>query len=431
MATAPNAFAKVYPFSKSNRLTLLEDPEKGMEYKLNLVKQAKHHINIVTYLWDASSFPKKLAHELKEANARGVEIRIVTNFVMTFGVDMLGKGRKEMKSMSDKTLFSYLALTPGNNIVATNNFHEKILLVDGKTLVMGGRNITDNSLSGKDMEVVVEGAAVNQVQDHFKTIYDFSSDLKAESKCKRIQNESSKAKCFESFNKNKFGARDPKFFPKPERFEDGEEARIITHSAILKQHELDLKHEERLVMKDDILDTVTKMNFKKLRFYNYFVMPTARFQNFLNKKLSEGSDIDMITNSYKTASFSIDQGYLYGLPESLELVKNGMKMYQWQGSGQFTYLHEKVLIFNDNRVMIGSHNFGTGSTSVSNEIMIDIKSERLASHLIDVYEGEKHDSSITNQVDEDFLQNESDVHAKKIKSLRKDGLVGKIIREIY
>ena len=49
---------------------------------------------------------------------------------------------------------------------------------------------------------------------------------------------------------------------------------------------------------------------------------------------------------------------------------------------------KKVLIFDEDHIIIGSHNFGTGSTSVSNEIAVEIKSKRIADRLIDVFESE-------------------------------------------
>jgi phosphatidylserine/phosphatidylglycerophosphate/cardiolipin synthase-like enzyme len=112
------------------------------------------------------------------------------------------------------------------------------------------------------------------------------------------------------------------------------------------------------------------------------------------------------------------------------MVDNGLKLYQWQGNGQMTYVHEKVLIFDEDHVIIGSHNFGTGSTSVSNEIVVEIKSERIAARLIEVFDEEKNDSNITNLVDGKFLQEEIDLYKKEIKRLH-SSFIGGVIREIY
>jgi cardiolipin synthase len=424
-----NAFGKVYEYTSSNRLTLLEDPKSAEDYKINLVKNAKHHVHIITYFWDDTNFPKRLARELKEANARGVEVRIITNFVMTFGTDIFGKGRKDFKGLSKDTVFSYLSLTPTDNVVATNNYHEKIILIDGKTVVMGGRNVSDSSLTGKDMEVVLEGPIVNQVQDHIKIMFDFSTGLKIKSKCEN-HSKSYKAKCTQAFEANKFSTKDKNFFPDQKKYKNGEVARMISHEAILKQHKLGLGKKERLLMEDDILNTVTKIKFKKMRGYGYFMMPTEKFKNFIEKSIVQGSEVEMITNSLKSASFSSNKGYIYGLPESKEMVENGLKLYQWQGNGQMTYVHEKVLIFDEDHVIIGSHNFGTGSTSVSNEIVVEIKSERIAARLIEVFDEEKNDSNITNLVDGKFLQEEIDLYKKEIKRLH-SSFIGGVIREIY
>ena len=64
---------------------------------------------------------------------------------------------KELENykISKTATFTYFSLTPGKDFTLTNSFHEKIFLVDGEVAIIGGRNISDSSLNGKDLEVLM------------------------------------------------------------------------------------------------------------------------------------------------------------------------------------------------------------------------------------------------------------------------------------
>lgn len=426
------SYGKVYEYTENNRLSLLEDPNTAVDYKIELIKKARHHINILTFFWDESEVPKRMALALNEANARGVEVRILTTFIATLGTDFLGKGKKVLNTKSKSALFSYLTLTPGTKFSVTHSLHEKIFIVDGERAIIGGRNVSDSSLSGKDLEVEMEGTVVNQVQDHFKRMYDFVVTQKIDSKCS-YKDDGSYIKdeaCEANYRKGQFTLTDLKFFPEQPVFPNGTKARILTHEAILHQAEKPMSKKKRLLQPDDILDTVVKIDFKKLRMYNYFILPTQRYQDFLESSLAKGNSIEVITNSLESATFSSNLGYIYSLPNSLNLLNRGLEVYQWQKDQRFNYVHQKTMIFDEDHVIVGSHNLVTGSTSVSNEIAIEFISRPIAERLIEVFEREKADPKITHKADAELLGNEISQSQKKIKYLHKNIVEG-FLKEIY
>lgn len=430
MAISTSAFSKVYEYTFDNQLTLLEDPAAAVDYKIDLINKAKHHVHILTFFWDETGVPTRMAKALNEANARGVEVRILTTFMPTVGTDLTGKGRGTLNTKSQIATFSYLSLTPGTKLSLTHSLHEKIFIVDGEKAIIGGRNVSDSSLNGKDMEIQMQGEVVNQVQDHFKVMYDHLVKLKENFYCNKDEDEDANYKCHEKYQDLKFSRSNLKFFPVQPKYPNGQKARILTHEAVLHQAEKRMNRSERLLQKDDILDTVVKIEFKKLRAYNYFMLPTARYKEFLDKNLAAGNSIEMITNSLESGQFSNNSGYIYALPDSLDLVNQGLKLYGWEQKQKLNYVHEKVLIFDEDHVVIGSHNFGTGSTSVSNEISIEFFSKTIASRLIDVFNNEISDRKITKIEDASLLENEIGMFKKKIKFLRSK-YVGSLLRELY
>jgi putative cardiolipin synthase len=417
--------AKVYEQTSGNKLTLIEDPVLSVDHKVELINHARHHVHIVTFFWDDSTVPSRLSDALNRAHARGVEVRILTSFIPTLTTDILGKGRRHLDINAKGATFSYFSLMPGPLFSFTSNLHEKIFIVDGEKAIIGGRNVSDSSLSGKDVEVEMEGPVVNEVQDHFKGVFDFLLAQKMEGHC-----QSSKSTyCEDGYKKMQFSRKDSNFFPTQPTFSEGDEARILTNDIIFHQAQ-GLKRKDRQTQPDDILDTVTKIDFKKLRAYNYFMLPTKRYQDFLEKNLALGNSIDVITNSMESATFSNNLGYFYGLPESLSLVNQGLELYQWQKDQKYNYVHEKVLIFDDERALIGSHNFVVGSTAVSNEIMVDIKSKSIVGHLIEVFDHEKNTAAITQKAEASLLTEQNETYKKKIKYLRTKPLAD-FLREMY
>ncbi|MDO9184330.1 MAG: phosphatidylserine/phosphatidylglycerophosphate/cardiolipin synthase family protein [Bacteriovorax sp.] len=427
-------FAKVYDFTEGNKLTLLQDARASVQLKLELIKNAKHHIHIMTYFWDKSGYPMEMIKELKKAHQRGVDIRILTTNLPSLAMDFWNTSEKELflgydVKNSESTL-AFLKLSPGQNESLINNVHEKIFLVDGEKAILGGRNITDKSYVAKDLEVVLEGSIVNQVQEHFKKMFSFLQKLNISKICKDQD-----SLCMENVARQSFADDDVKYFPIQPHYEGGARARILTNEVLFAQHKNGYSTKERLKLKDDIIDTIININFTKLRAYNYFIIPTDRYKDFLMKNILAGKEISIITNSKASAASISDKGYLYSLPVMLSYVENGINLYQWQGDvaeegkDQLFYLHEKVMLFDDDHGIIGSHNFGVGSTSVSSEISVEFYSQNIVKILNDVFDSELT-SKLTKQTNSSLLENEILQNKKMIKLLHSP-VFSSLVKEIY
>ena len=439
LCLSSNAFAKVYEHTYNNQLALIEDANESVDMKIDLIKNAKHHVHIITYFWDDSEVPERLAAELNKANERGVEVRIITSYLPTLGTDFFGRGKallnyknpKKRKKEVDgppSATFTYFALTPGGEFTVTNSFHEKLFLVDGEVAIIGGRNISDSSLNGKDLEIIMRGAVVNQVQEHFRSMYEFSMYLKFVDICK--QNSSLYEDCGQEYAGVRFEEEDKKYFGDQPVFSGGSKARILSHDALFYQYNFKIPRSKKENQQDDILDSTMEIDFEKLRAYNYFMIPTPRYQKYLEKNLESGKSIQIITNSHESAKFSINLGYFYSIPDAIDLVEKGLELYQWESNQKLNYVHEKVMIFDEDHAIVGSHNYGVGSTAVSNEIVIEFTSKKIVDRLIEVFENEINDPKITTRASLDFLKMEAEKYKKQIKILRKKSVKG-ILREIY
>jgi len=404
ISTPTNSYAEIYPYTRGNQVELLEDPHESAQQKIEFIRQAQDHIHIISFFWDDSNFAKQLADELIKAHKRGVEVRLLTSYLPSFLTDLQGDSRNRLMNYSDlHEDFLFIALKTFKQLITTNNLHEKIFLIDAEFAILGGRNISDSQFKGKDMEVLLRGQVVNQVQHHFHKMMNFVVDLFIEKRCNGVLSlrcEKTKKRYIPGLFKSS-----QKYLPRQPFYESDVEARILTHNVLIEQWKNDYKeNEDRVEIVDDIVETIISTPFKKLRGYNYFIIPTPRYKNFLIQSLEEGKQIEIVTNSQTSASSVSDSGYIYALKPMIELSKKGLDIIEWRGKAPHTYLHTKVMIFDEDRAIIGSHNLGVGSTSVSNEIAVEINSPSHVARLIEIFENDKKDTELTNQVDTEFLK---------------------------
>lgn len=431
--------SKVFNFTENNKLTLIHSAREGARLKIESVKKAKHHIHIITYFWDNKKYSQELALELRKAHERGVDVRIITTFIPTLVMDFFNKTKrslyKDFKKRNSNGVLSLLKFSPGRGRKITNNIHEKIFLVDSEMAIIGGRNIADNSFAAKDMEVMLEGPVVNEVQEHFHRMLSFMLEHKIERNCMLKETLEEAVECRAKINRENFSTKDENFFPIQPEYPNGAKARILTNEILQEQTKRLIKSSERYDLQDDIIDTIVKIEFNKLRAYNYFILPTDRYRNYLEKKLEEGKEIKMISNSLISSSAISNVGYIYSIPEIDNLLSRGIEMHQWlgemkNGNDLLFYLHEKVMLFDDDHGIIGSHNFGLGSTSVSSEIAVEFYSPAVVKELGDIFDHEFEERSITNVMDRLKLNDEFQAH-QKVRTLFKIKFLRNFIKQMY
>ncbi|WP_337270029.1 phospholipase D-like domain-containing protein [Oryzifoliimicrobium ureilyticus] len=154
------------PLTTGNSIDLLETGDDAYSAMLSAIKEATRSILLETYIFDRDVIGLRFAEALKEAVARGVEVRVL--------IDAVG-ARYSVPSILG--YFSEanvpVAVFNGNVIIglrlpyANLRTHRKILVVDGKVAFTGGMNIREGftkEISGdsfaRDTHFVVEGPVV-------------------------------------------------------------------------------------------------------------------------------------------------------------------------------------------------------------------------------------------------------------------------------
>ena len=153
-----------------NRIIPLEDGETAYPAMLEAIGQAQTSINLSSYIFDADGIGAEFVRHLKDAAARGVEVRVI--------IDAMGEKYSRVSpfrllNLSPVHIVRYLPLSDGAHINLRN--HRKLLIIDGRLAFTGGMNIRSRHLSTvsspgtaiRDMHFSVRGPVVNDLQRAF------------------------------------------------------------------------------------------------------------------------------------------------------------------------------------------------------------------------------------------------------------------------
>lgn len=174
---------------KTNRVWLLSDPFIALSIRLYLIRRAKTHIRIQTFIWGEDDLSYLLIEELRKAAQRGVKVELMIDGWV--GVDNPGlilELRKNADLISSKhynppsrvvfpSLVKLIRSISVNARRLNHRMHSKIFCVDGKWSILGGRNyesryfgVSENKYF-RDTEVLLSGQVSNSIDAVFEEFW--------------------------------------------------------------------------------------------------------------------------------------------------------------------------------------------------------------------------------------------------------------------
>lgn len=171
------------PLTLGNQTTLLQDGRATYAAMFAAIAQAKDHLNLETYIFEDDAIGQEFATQLLAAQARGVQVNLI--------YDSVG-GLNTPRAFFDRLKAGGVAVVefnPVNPLLAkgpwlvNNRDHRKLLIVDGRTVFLGGINISNvyssgsvikrpgksetHSVSWRDTDLQIEGPVVAEFQKLF------------------------------------------------------------------------------------------------------------------------------------------------------------------------------------------------------------------------------------------------------------------------
>ena len=171
------------PVSSAENVRILCNAEEFYPALATRIREARHHIHIEFYIWQADETGARFLQLLTEAACRGVTVRLLLDGVGSHGLaeHLLGDYRKAGGNFS-----WFQSLDPLRNRFFLNlRNHRKLQIIDGTVAFVGGMNIgreheglDAGSGHWRDVQVEVTGPVACELQEVFADDWFFATDEK-------------------------------------------------------------------------------------------------------------------------------------------------------------------------------------------------------------------------------------------------------------
>jgi phosphatidylserine/phosphatidylglycerophosphate/cardiolipin synthase-like enzyme len=376
---------------------LLSDKD-AVQARVDIVQQAKKEILIEYFaVWDDEQAYAGMAL-LIQAARRGVKIKIIVDALanklkdpaMTALMDQ-GVGVNGSKNIEVRV---YNPLSP-NPLKWSHRDHSKMIIVDGKLLLTGGRNIGDKYFGASqlrnyiDLDILLNGTSVQVARENYLKVW--SSRLVHDpSKNSQFQRQLDPALCVHEDNESaclanvatakslvqKENARIEATLKKILIHNNGDTVRANTKTNWLEgrpslktvkflSHRPDqLVREERAYLSHQFLQLLENTE-SEVSLVSPYIILTPPMMNAFRHLRARGVRIRIITNSLRTTDSVLAQaGYRF---QKEALVKMGVEIYEYHGPET---LHAKATLFDHKRVLVCTCNLDPRSAILNREVGI-------------------------------------------------------------
>ena len=406
-----------------HEIVLLNHGLSSLEERLEMIENAQTSIDVEYFIFNLDQSGRMFTQALVEKAKQGVKVRMLLDYYMVknkftpFFAHEMAKYGIEVKYYNVTSLLNIFKGQYRN--------HRKLLVVDGKEAITGGRNIGDEyfDLSDKfnflDRDIKISGSIVTHIQDTFNKVW----ESKQTSILKRQKEPSRNDPAYTNSNKGGMGYDQDKFrqdlsnwkrkvldaidfLSKKNNQLFDDELRSKAKSILAREYhgtcnKMTFNSEYPLVgkasrkdrvIKHDISDRIRNAKEKILFDSPYFIVDDES-QSALKEALDNKTQVVLLTNSLH----STDAVYVYAAFDSLikDWISAGLQAYVYKGSSLSVYdyasdsiaksrfgVHAKSFVFDNKDVIIGTFNFDPRSANYNTELTVGCEDNPELAHEI-------------------------------------------------
>ena len=398
--------------SKAHEVLIINNGLAALEKRLEMIESAKKTINVEYFIYHTDTSAKLFTQALVKKAKEGVHVRMLLDTFMVIG-DLtpfhafeLEKAGIEIKYFNKAGILNFKSNQYRN--------HRKLLSIDGKEALTGGRNIGDEyfDLSHEynflDRDIYLKGEIVKSIEITFDQFFNADVSARRErpkkpdrrsysdfaihgqmptnptSNYKRdLKKWDEKVKAAEEFVS--IAVSDKKQIRESGRINlDSEKGGVCTKLSFMSEFPL-IGRENRLhnrVIKYGILDRIRNAKKSILMESPYFII-NKELADALDVALTQKNKVDvrLLTNSLN----STDATYVYAIFDSTiqEWIDKGFEPYIFKADRSEDYkiieskssearfgIHSKTFVFDDKDFMIGTYNVDPRSANYNAEMII-------------------------------------------------------------
>lgn len=367
-----------------DRVVLLEDGSFAGLARINLIEQAKETIDIAYYSIDSGTMADTFLGGLVEAADRGVQVNIILDGLVN---NPRGKLRDTIYAFAKHPNIELKLYEPLNLLrpwTWNNRLHDKLMMVDDKYAIIGGRNIGDKyfikgkqetQVNDRDVLIIntkqaqVKNSVISEMNDYFDKLWthDFTKQSVKKLSDRQKQTGVTQTELLLE-NLQQLKKTHPKAF---NRIFDWNRMSISTKKITFIHNPVQRLSKEPWIWSE--ISSLMEEAEDSFTIESPYVIPTKKMLNYLGDISVPPENVTIITNSLEsTPNLLAFSGYMR---HSNKIVSNGFNVLEFEGPNS---IHGKTYVFDDRISAIGSFNLDARSTFLSTESMVVIDSTELA-----------------------------------------------------
>lgn len=365
------------------RAVVIEDNEKALVERIRLIENAKEEIILSTFAFHSDESGKRMMGALLNAADRGVHIRILADGFESWTAMEGNPYFYTMSCRDNIEIKIYNRANPFKPWKLMGRMHDKYLIADGETYILGGRN-TYNFFLGNfqkyrnyDRDVLVyckdpgEDNSIHQLKEYFEGVWK-RKECKYFHRNKKLADRDSVKNAakeirrdYESYlvkNKKKIADTDYK----DETFAvDG--IQLISNPTHTGAKEPVVWYK---------LGELMKQANSRVKIHTPYIICNEMMYDTWTDIANKVFDFSVMTNSVT------NNGNPFG---AADYAKNQNRIQDtrikvWEYEGGYSY-HGKSILIDDDLSVVGSFNMDMRSTYLDTELMLVIKSKKINAQL--------------------------------------------------
>lgn len=392
------------PSSHPGQVALIADAHNALAQRIAMIREAQYYIELTYFSWDKDTSGLLLLNELKQASQRGVDVKLVLDDLLVFNEKWLAE-IATIDNFDIKIFNPFSSRKSGwlgrsfdfqfNQSTRDHRLHEKYFNVDGKMMILGGRNIGDSYFGYSaqtnffDLDILVKGETISVFEANFFELWS-SKHVQPIEQVIKVNTDNRLANFTQSLKKIQ---------------EQNKEIIEVIETSIAQLEPLPF-YEAQIY---PVFDSLQKLTDQKPYFREHisktlanlttdnqhlvastpYIIPIENSYDFLNNFDEQDAEITILTNS----AASNDSGFVAATwqEDRAAILNKGVTLYEFKDDAvkQDNFFvtkmnfHNKAFIIDKQYSYVGSSNFDPRSNYLNIELGIIINSPEFAQILAD------------------------------------------------
>ena len=386
---------------------LLDGSHESLSWRLALIDSAVSSVDIMTYLWYPDAAGRLVLERAVLAAHRGVHVRLVVDDLMTLGQEQLFADLARQPNIELRLFNPWKKrdiASRGGEMIAemerlNTRMHDKLLIVDGRAAILGGRNIGEHyfglnkNYNFHDLDVLAIGNMAQKSNDMFDHFWNSEWVASAENLTTEPDPQRA-AEVWTTLQQKNRAAEELSSFPVEPRDWSGELAELEpqlhpgTGQVIYDEVSAAGVSQSMIGKMFAIFDQAQH----ELLITNAYIIPGERGIEFLRALNARGVDVRILTNSL--ASHDVPAVNSHYEPWRDDILDTGTRLFELRAdaviqsivdvppvAAKFVGLHTKASVADGRLSFIGSMNLDPRSGAINTEMGAVIDSEGLGAAL--------------------------------------------------